>query len=205
MHDSKAEFQAELQAVQKSIDNLSVAFAQLSGPVDEDSAERKAMLYRLRANIDQNGRSRMTAVRPESALDLIRKSRAEVGFHIDALWVLNDLILILEDREAELKSQEKEFWTIKNRPPNYYARTIAQRLARIYAKYKGKRPTFGTARDGGHPSTDFGRALEEIFTIIGVRANVRRAAEWAIGELSESDMRLAGCGLLSAMSKQPRP
>lgn len=221
IHDSKAEFQAELQVVQEAIDNLHAAYKRLAGPADEDSAERKAMLARLRANIDQNARNRLAGVSPKSALDLIRKSKAEVGLYTNSLWALYDLITSLEDRRSELKSQEKEFWTIKNRAPNYYARAIAQRLARIYARDMGKRPTFGTARDGGHPSTDFGRALEEVFSIIGVRANVRRAAEWAINELTENDLQpyLLGSilgtarsdvvpkriprGILGALSKRP--
>lgn len=76
-----------------------------------------------------------------------------------------------------------------NRSPNYYARTIALRLARLYAKEMGHRPTLGISREGNFPSTDFGRALEEVFTILNITASFRNAARWAIEQLTDEDMR----------------
>jgi hypothetical protein len=68
-------------------------------------------------------------------------------------------------------------------------RAIALRLARLYAREKGERPTFGTARDGGHPSTNYGRALERIFEPLGIKDGVRRPAEWALAQLTDDDLR----------------
>ncbi len=68
--------------------------------------ERKAMLERLRANIDQTARNRLAGVRPKSALDLIRKSKAEVGLYTNSLWAIFDLITSLEDRRSELDTRK---------------------------------------------------------------------------------------------------
>jgi hypothetical protein len=63
------------------------------------------------------------------------------------------------------------------------------RFAKHFAKLRKQKPTFGTSSDGDHPSTDYGRALEEVFEILGIESNVRRAAEWAISQLVDDDWR----------------
>lgn len=63
------------------------------------------------------------------------------------------------------------------------------RFARLYARETSKRPTFGISSQGNHPSTEFGRALEQVFEILNIKANVRNAAVWAIDQLSEDDLR----------------
>jgi hypothetical protein len=200
IHDSKAEFQVELATVQRAIENLREVLAALVGPVGEDDPRYNAMLGRLRSAIDQSAGRRVAGLKPESTVDLIRKNKVDTGFFYNSLLGLFDLLSAFNDRLDELKSQEKQFWTVTHRPANYYARTIALRLARLYAKEKGKRPTFGTARDGGHPSTDFGRALEQVFSILGVRANVRGAATWAIEQLTEDDLKPPQMGALFRMT-----
>lgn len=196
IHDSKAEFQAELTRINRALVGLRDAQEQLLGPEVDDDRDQQGISLQARSAIDQSARRAVAPiVEPQSAIDLLRKNSAQVGFFISSQWCLIDLIAVLEQRLAELNDQGKEFWSVKNRAPNYHARAVALRLARIYAREKQKKPTIGTARDGGHPSTDFGRALEEIFAIIGVRAHVRRAAEWAIGELTEEDFRAPALGL----------
>lgn len=40
------------------------------------------------------------------------------------------------------------------------------------------------------PNTEYARALEQIFEIIGINARVRKPAEWAISQLTEEDLGL---------------
>lgn len=199
IHDSKAEFLLEFEAVQEAEERLEKVFSTLlSGQTDDP--KKVAMLARLSQAIDRSASQRGGGMRPGNIQDLIRKNKADTGFFNHSLWAMLDLILELRQRLNELEDQERQFWRVKNRPPNYYARTIALRLARLYANEKGVRPTFGTSRDGGHPSTNFGRALEEIYGILEINSDVRRAAEWAIGQLTETDFNPLRGGLLGAFS-----
>ena len=204
IHDSKAEFQAELEKVKGALSGLHAALAHLDRPAADDDLRQKAAYGRFQSAIDQSARKRVAGLKSTSAFQLIRKNKAEVGLLHSSVLALVDLSFALEERREELELQGKEFWSVKNRPPNYYARAIALRLARLYARARGKKPTFGTARDGGHPSTDFGRALEEVFSIIEIRANVRRAAEWAIAELTEDDLKPLPMGSILGMSAAAR-
>jgi hypothetical protein len=191
IHDSKAEFLAELEIVSGTLSQLRRAFDALA-PFPEEDRPRMKIVDRLLVAVDQSARQRLAGLFPTSAAELLRKNNVEIGLYLSSLRMIADLISELEVRLRELRAQEKEFWTVKNRPPRYYARTIAQRLARIYASEKGEKPTSGVARDGGHPSTEFGRALEEVFAILEIKADVRRAAEWAIGELTADDLEPRG-------------
>jgi hypothetical protein len=191
IHDSKAEFLAELETVRGALDQLGLAFDKLA-PFPEENRPRMKIVDRLMVAVDQSARQRLSGLFPASATELIRKNNVDNGLYLTSLRVIADLILELEVRKKELQAQEKEFWSVKNRPPRYYARTIALRLARLYAAEKGEKPTSGVARDGGHPSTEFGRALEEVFAILDIDADVRRAAEWAISELTHDDLAPRG-------------
>ena len=88
-----------------------------------------------------------------------------------------------------MKDQEELFWSTNHRPPNYYARTIALRLARYYARETQERPTVGTSGDGGHPSTAYTKALEEVFEELGIKATVRLPAKWAVNQITEDDLK----------------
>ena len=190
IHDSKAEFQAEVKRIERALIGLRDAQDQLLGPEVDDARFEQGISFQARSAIDQSARRAVApVVQPESAINLVRRNNAQVGFFLTSQWCLLDLIAALEQRLAEPNDQGKEFWSVNNRAPNYHARAVALRLARMYAREKQKKPTIGTARDGGHPSTEFGRALEEIFFIIGVRAHIKRAAEWAVDELTEQDFR----------------
>jgi hypothetical protein len=161
----------------------------LRDPGAADADEWEKMQLHLGVAIEANAKDRKRPAWPENPLDVLLQSLTYVGFFRSSLAVIEELNQYFSERSQELKRQEREFWTVKNRPPNYYARTIAFRFAKLYAKQRCVKPTFGRSRDGGHPSTDFGRALEEVFKILGIKANLKRAAEWAIGELSEQDWR----------------
>ena len=120
---------------------------------------------------------------------MIRKNAADAGLTYCLIFLLMDLIKDLNQRRQELENQGAAFWNLSGRAPNYYARTIALRFARVIARETGMKPTFGTARDGGHPSTEFGRALEQVFETLEIKASVRNAAKWAIDQLTEEDLK----------------
>lgn len=193
-HNSKKEFLLEQKAVKKALKSSRVLIDLFH--VRNAEEDVKTMVQRLRNNLDVRARK---SVRPEIETPdhLVTRNMLDVGFsrmaHIANIY----LWLGLSQRERELDDQEKEFWSVSHRPPNYYARTIALRMARLYAHEKGERPTYGTARDGGHPSTRFGRAVEQVFQILDIEADVRTPIEWAIDQLTEDDLnseRIPGFG-----------
>lgn len=120
--------------------------------------------------------------------EVTRTNARLVGLRDTSLWLLIDLREALTARQEELQDQETEFWKVSHRAPNYYARTIALRTARKYARRMGQFPTLGTSRDSGEPSTSFARGLQEIFRILEIEAAIRGPAEWAIGQLTEDDI-----------------
>jgi hypothetical protein len=188
-HDSKAEFLRELEAVETVIGSLETALDALI-PEDRKTDEgMNQMVWGILDAVDASARRTITVASPNTITDMIRKNKADTGYYIHALWTLVDFKEFLEDRRNELKDQERQYWSQKHRSPKHYPRAIALRLARLYAREKGERPTFGTARDGGHPSTNYGRALEKIFAALGIKNGVRRPAEWALAQLTDDDLR----------------
>lgn len=186
-HDSKAEFKRELAAVEKSRDALKSALNVLAPR--NPSEETSEMLARLRPILDQKLRKRGSVGRIDDVLELIRKNAAEVGGFTASFLILLDLWLVLSDRHAELLDQKGKFWNVSHRPPNYYARTIALRLAKLYARETGQRPTLGTSGVSGEPSTSYSRALKETFELLGIASDVRSPAEWAIENLTDEDLK----------------
>jgi len=188
LHDSKAAFMEEKRAVE-------TAFEQAKGLLDflmaryrsEDTGHEIAR--RLFEFVDVSTRQRVQRERPESVAEMVRKNAADAGLSYCLIFLLIDLVRDLSQRTRELQNQEAAFWSLSGRAPNYYARTIALRFAQLIARETGKMPTFGTSSDGGHPSTEFGRALEEIFEVLGIKANVRHPAKWAIKQLSQEDLK----------------
>lgn len=185
-HNSKREFLLELDAVEKAIKHAS---ALLDVFIEQsDNADVEEMQNRLRNNIDQRARKAIKAATSVNVADLVRKNIVEAGLGLMSLLTILDLQSSLIERRKELKDQQLEFWSVSHRPPNYYARTIALRVARLYASKTGEQPTFGTSRDGGHPSTKFGKAVESIFQILGIEADIRGPVEWAISQLTDEDL-----------------
>ncbi len=78
-------------------------------------------------------------------------------------------------QKQELDLQEIPFWNAPSRPLNHFAQSIYRNTGDI--------PTFGTASDGNHLSTDFGRALEEVFEFLGINSRVRNPAVWALDQM----------------------
>lgn len=187
-HDSKAEFRRELAAVQTAMESLRVAFLALYPEGRQTDEVTASLARRIEEAIDQGARRKIRIPNPNTITDLVRKNKADTGYFHHALWGFIDLMEFLTDRLDELEDQERQYWSKSHRAPNYYARAIALRLARLYAQEKGGKPTFGTARDGGHPSTAYGRALEKIFVALEIKGGVRHPAKWAIAQLTDKDL-----------------
>jgi len=189
VHESKKEFMVELAAVEAVMASLKSIIDQIVPDDEKDTPERKAMLDRLSLAIEGKAVQHARQKSLNSAGDLALKNIFDTGFHYGTMRLIIAMYLIYREHLAELKDQEAQFWTVSSRPPNYYARTIALRLARLYSRENGKPPTFGMSREGNFPSTDFGRALEEVFRILEIKASVRNAATWAIAQLTDDDLR----------------
>ncbi len=187
-HDSKKEFLVELRTVEAVVAHCDAIFDRLIQDGEGASEEHKAMVGRVSEAI--NGYSSQSIGRKKilaTASDLAVRNIIESGFYFNSIIVMFYMSDAYKRRLIELKQQEADFWDVSHRPPNYYARTIALRFARLFAIQRKIKPTFGTASDGSHPSTDYGRALEELFSILGIKASVRKAAEWALSQLKEAD------------------
>jgi len=188
IHDTKKEFQAEYETVAAIVDNLKDTLHRLYPPAENKTPEQKSMVDKLRSGITllaEKGGDRYTITTP---YDLLLKNVYQVDFFTSSLIILVEMRKIFQLRLRELEEQKTKYWSVGSRPPNYYARTIAFRLARLYAKETHQRPTFGVSREGNFPSTDFGRAIEEIFQAIGITAAFRLPAKWAIDQLTDEDL-----------------
>lgn len=200
-HDSKKAFLAEKRQVESAIKHSDALIAQMA---TRDETLKPAYAD-LRRRIDQHASKKVRSSQPTQSIDLVIKNMVDVGLSFSTLMALFEIRDCFLERRKELLDQEKEFWTVSSRPPNYYARTISLRMARLYAKEKGEFPTFGTSRDGGHPSTKFGRAVEEAYRILGIDADIRSPTDWALKQLTEDDLKTEKSmfGSLFAMPDKP--
>ncbi len=188
IHDSKKEFLAERDAVQAAIDHLDGVISAMIDLSEVKDPAREEMINRMSAAVDAYGLNDAPYEALRSAHSLVRRNIRETGLYYTSLLVLSDLKRAFENRALDLQAQEEAFWTVASRPPNYYARAIALRFARFYARQTGKKPTFGTSSDGPHPSTDYGRILEAVFAILGIDANIKSPGEWAISMIQDEDV-----------------
>lgn len=92
------------------------------------------MLSRLRPVIDQKLRGIAPKTGLNDGFELIRKNVADLGGFTASALILLDLWTVLAERLHELKSQDEKFWDVSHRPPNYYARAIALRLAKVFSQ-----------------------------------------------------------------------
>lgn len=203
-HDTKAEFQRELDAVSGSLEHLDAALDLLGS--NEDDPEHLAMINRLIPVLHQKMYKNAPRDNLGDSIEIIRKNVAEVGGYTGAFLVMLDFSLALTERYQELKDQEEKFWNLKHRAPDYYARAIALRLAKLFAQETGQKPTYGTAASGDHLSTSYGRALEEVFAILEINQKVRTHAKWAIDQITEEDLKPPPVNYLARMvGGQKRP
>ncbi|WP_417718314.1 hypothetical protein [Salipiger sp.] len=209
-HESKADFLQEKTAVLDALAHAEgVADFMIAQYRHKDESVGQ-MAARVTSFIDARARGQRSSDLVKSAVDVVWRAAADVGVCVSTAVILVDIRDGLRERKQELADQEKEFWSGNSRPPNHYARTMALRLARLIAREKRQRPTIGSSRDGNFPSTDFGRALEDLFQVLGITANFRRAGTWAIAQLTDDDIApplnaLAGIGVNFLGSPQPDP
>lgn len=187
IHDNKQEFLQELQAVEQILAHIDGLFGLLI--YDSDESDTKQMIARLRTATDESSRRAFVDYPITTAIELVRKNAVEAGLHYNFLWLLFDTRNAYRARLGVLKEQETQYWNVSSRPPNYFARTIALRFARFYARQTGRRPTFGISKEGSFPSTDYGRLLEQIFEILEIKVRVRSQAVWAIEKIVEDDFK----------------
>lgn len=186
-HETKAAFLREKRLVEDSLRKLEKLVEMFLE--DEPESERNEAIRNLRRRLESKIRQSASNRRVESAFSLVRKNFADTGAWYCSLFVFSDLVAGLRERLKELQEQEERFWNINHRAPDYYAREIALRLARLYAREVGEFPTLGTSPVDGSPSTAFTRALQQVFQVLGIKSQPRSPAEWAVGQLTEEDLK----------------
>jgi len=187
LHNNKTEFLAELALVEGVIRNLTEILSALERPAGSNVLEN-TLVNNIHLAIEMHAYRERERTYMKTASNLAVRNVEDTAFLGNTLILMDKMRSSFESRLVELREQEKRYWNVRSRPPNYYARTIALRLARLYANDKHELPTLGTSSEGDHPSTDYSRALEQVFELLGIKSKVRNAAQWAIGQLTEADI-----------------
>lgn len=139
----------EQRIVKNVLNCLSGILTELNDPKDADPSEGAKISNQVALAVEMSAIRRKRPSVPKVPLDLVMQNLTQVGFFGGSIRVVSEMAEYFIERHQELRRQEAEFWTVKNRPPNYYARTIALRFAKFFARQKGAKPTFGTSKDGG--------------------------------------------------------
>ena len=187
-HDTKADFLEEKCAVERALAQTE-GLSQFLIARYRESHPQHSVAFAVSKYVSEGARNDVLREPSENIAELFRKNATDIGLSFSALLIQLDLASRLKKGKQELESQEALFWNTSGRAPNDYARTIALRFGKRIERETGTCPTVGTSSDGNHPSTDFGRALEDVFQILGIDANFRRAAQWAVAQLSDDDLR----------------
>ncbi len=200
IHDSKKKFLEEKEIVENGLmHSLAIVQILASDIKENDPNYDPEIVKHLKLVLDDAARNTHRGWVVKTVKDLVHSNAVQVGICASALDINAKIYGAFYERKLELDRQEKEFWSLNSRAPNYYARTIALRLAKLYASQTGTKPTFGTSRDGPHPSTDYGRLLEQVFGILEINAKPNNPAQWAITQIVDEDTapkRLGRAGLL---------
>lgn len=194
-HDSKSDFLHERDTIQEIVDNLRDVYLLSTCAEDDPDSQKQQTTARLKEVIEANEQRALGILSSDDASGLARRNLVETGFFHNFIALLLLKRHFYKQRLEELEDQEKQFWNVKSRPPNYFARTIALRFAKFYARQTGRKPTIGTSREGPHPSTDYGRILEEIFRILDIQGTIRGPATWAISQIVDDDLKPASSQL----------
>jgi len=189
LHDSKREFLLERDTVQSISHHLRETLRHSTFQNDVDDPDKLEMLFRLREKVLHYAGFASGVFSGDTASALAKNNVIATGFYNNFVGLAQTMLLFYEERLKDLAEQEALFWKVKNRPPNYYARTIALRVAKFYAGQTQEKPTFGISRDGSHPSTDYGRLLEHVFQILDIDGTIRGPAVWAISQLTDEDLK----------------
>ncbi|GAB5447415.1 hypothetical protein [Gymnodinialimonas sp.] len=188
-HDSKSEFLVEKAATEAALERSEgILDLLISGHTGNGHTDSLAAA-RICGFVDYNRQLDQQRKKPDTIPTFVLKGMVDNGLTTNLAFALHAFKRALSDRLQNLADQERDYWSGHSRPPNHFARAIALRFARHYCKEVGEMPTSGVSGEGGYPSTDFTRALQEVFEILDVRANVRNMADWAITQLSEDDLQ----------------
>jgi hypothetical protein len=190
IHDTKSEFMKEYQTTSSIIKHLRGILDQLIEPKFTDDAKHSAMTKRLEKTVDEIASRTTARSLPRGADELLQLNMAQSGFYANSLNTIKAMLNNYHEHLEVLEAQKSEFWSAANRSRNHYTYDIACRFAHYYYDKKGEMPTFGISSQGAHPSTDFGRALEDVFKILGINSHIRGPAEAAIGELKGFDPKV---------------
>ncbi|PWJ20194.1 hypothetical protein [Jannaschia seohaensis] len=185
-HDTKAEFLAEKVAVEAAAEHGRALFEILAGQFREGSDQR-GVSERLSDFIDASENQGGLTRRPDTPVDLVLQNAKAVGFTFTLVLALYHVPGSSRAKARACKSGG-DLLEPKAPAPNHYARAIALRLAKLIARHTGERPTLGTSSESNHPSTDCGRAVEDLFKVLGIKAQFRNAAKWAIDQLTDEDL-----------------
>lgn len=189
IHENKSDFLYEMDAVSTVVKNSSEIIDKIFVKAEIETNQHREMVDRLIPAIESQAIKIVQNDPPSSAFDLVQKNMLENEFYWHSLVTVFQMGNAYNERLRELRDQEMEFWSVNHRPPNYYARAIALRFARFYARQTSKKPTFGTSRDGPHPSTDYAKLLEEIFSILEIKSGLRNPAIYAIERITPEDIK----------------
>lgn len=186
LHESKSAFKTELAFVRSWL----AQFDAMADALHRDTSAKTHPddMHDLVEYLNGCARSSSKYLEPETPQELATNNVMRVGI-VSCILMLNEHLKgLLRNRLDQLEEQEGHYWNVGHRPPNYYARTIALRLAKLFARETGKFPTIGTSPDSDAPSTAYGRALEKTFRILSIEQDFRGPGEWAISQLTDSDL-----------------
>lgn len=186
-HANMREFREELRFVKEWIGQFERFEAFLKR--DEGSTSEYEERRDLAGFIDGWARSDSKYEEPQTAQELAVSNVMRVGLSACFLMLNEKLGALLKSRLEQLERQEKEFWSVDHRPPNYHARTIALRLAQLYARKTQTLPTTGTSGLTGEPSTRYASALKSVFQRLSLSADFKTFGEWAVSQISEDDFK----------------
>lgn len=200
-HDSKLEFEREFKIVSDAVAALHKLVPLFLHTDDEEQART---LNALEVQLDAKMLRGVPEAPVESITDLVRRTVADAGGVAASTWVCIDFFRALKERLDELEEQRDKFWNLPHRAPDYHARTIANRLAKLYARETGVKPTSGSSAVGGDASTKFTKALEQIFELLGIKSGPRSPADWAIKNLKKEDFApKTGVKTITGLGKRP--
>lgn len=109
------------------------------------------------------------------------------GLCISSTKLLFEVYKNAQTAKSRLESEKRAYFPDgRGRKRNARAYVVADKLAQFYLYNVKNRPTYGT--DYGAPSTEYQRALEKIFKIIGIEADTRGPAKAACREITDDDI-----------------
>lgn len=85
------------------------------------------------------------------------------------------------------QTERDRLWSGRGPSANHSSREVAEKMAEIYVLGLGKMPTYGRKPDSSEPSTDYSRAVRDVFGKIQLLAHFGEPCKQAIEMLKEND------------------